>query len=257
MNKKNKILLSTITIILALLIIISVILVKNIIKEKKENNKNVINSYNEINTEQNINNNYYINESNEQNIIENNNTNQKNTIENTSNQNESINNDSYHTGIAEDPQKYEKEIQESIDNYLSDKITPRGISTLYGKYKGKNDKNDLFRNFKKFVDYIEVLSNDTYQLSDNEIRKYYRDNKNTITDYLGQTEDQFYNFIKNMNGKIYKSSDFSYCEIDDSSYSDNGTYLTFNINFIYKNTNLKVKVLFANEKGFEPEVVYQ
>ena len=28
-------------------------------------------------------------------------------------------------------------------------------------------------------------------------------------------------------------------------------------NFTYKNSSLQAKVLFANEKGFEPEVIYQ
>ena len=264
MNKKNKVILSIIIIILASLIIVSIILVKNILKEKRDSNVNG-NNNNEINVEQNtninsytnadqnINDNYYANKSNTQNVIDNNITNKSN-----SNQNKDISTETAtRTGLAEDAQTYGQETEATIEKYFSDKIAPRGISTLYGKYKGKNDKNDLFRSFKRFVDYIEVLSNDTNKLNDNEIRKYYANNKNTISDRLGQTEDEFYNFIKSINRRIYNATDFNYCEIDDSSYSDNGTYLTFSTNFTYKNSSLQVKVLFANEKGFEPEVIYQ
>lgn len=257
MNKKVKVILSIIAIILISLIITSVILIKNIIKEKENSNENVTNNYNDINKEQNINNNYYTNESNVENETENNNSTNTTTTNNNNIQNTNITTNTRPTGIAENEQDYEREMQKTLNNYFSDKITPRGISTLYGKYKGENDKNDLFRNFKKFVDYMEVLSNDTNGLNNNEIRKYYNNNKKTISDNLAQSEDEFYNFTKNMDGTIYKSSDFKYCEIDDSSYSDNDNYLTFNITFNYNNASLKVQVSFANNKGFEPEVVYQ
>ena len=77
-------------------------------------------------------------------------------------------------------------IKQDVNNYLSDKITPQGISRLYGKYKGSNELNDLYRCLYSFVNYlpnlIEVNSNNTHA--------YYEQNKSSINKNLGITSEE-------------------------------------------------------------------
>ena len=84
-------------------------------------------------------------------------------------------------------------IEENIDNYLSDKITPKGISKLYGNYKGENDLNDIYRSIYKFVNYLPILANKVDYNSVDSIKNYYDANRSEIKDIFGISKKNLLN----------------------------------------------------------------
>ena len=146
-------------------------------------------------------------------------------------------------------------IKQDVNNYLSDKITPQGISRLYGKYKGSNELNDLYRCLYSFVNYlpnlIEVNSNNTHA--------YYEQNKSSINKNLGITsEEEFVSLINYLKEIGYKKEKFSTCKIQSDTIEDIDNYFTFDLSFTFENfkNDFKVKVHFANNKNANPLVFY-
>lgn len=146
-------------------------------------------------------------------------------------------------------------IKEDVSNYLSDKITPQGISRLYGKYKGKNELSDLYRGIYLFVNYLPDLS----AVSSDEIHAYYEQNKSTISKNLGiSSEEDFVLLFNYVKGTGYKNQKFSTCKIQNDTIEALEDYFTFDLYFTFEKfeNEFKVKVHFANNKNAHPLVFY-
>ena len=76
-------------------------------------------------------------------------------------------------------------INQEIESYLSDKITPKGLSKLYGRYNGDNELNDLYRKLYLFVYNLPSLYNDVIKLDN--LNEYFEKNKANIKNNFGIT----------------------------------------------------------------------
>lgn len=142
-------------------------------------------------------------------------------------------------------------MDDEINSYLSDKIVPVGMSTLYGRYKGKNDINDIYRSLYKFVNYLPILSKKVQSKEENEIKSYYEDNKDKIEENIGINNfDDFKKIILYLNSIEYNGEKYKDCEIDDLTFKNNNYYFSFNITFNFERfeNKMKLKLNFANSK---------
>lgn len=138
-------------------------------------------------------------------------------------------------------------IQESVDNYVSDKVVPTGISKLYGQYQGNNDLSDLYRGIKKVSDYIPLISEKLNGKSDTDIKKYYDTNKQEITQNTGIIDSKdFVNFVKYiLEFNSLKTLSSSAIITDTISTDDN--FLMFNLKLVYEdNQEVILKTYFKN-----------
>lgn len=138
-------------------------------------------------------------------------------------------------------------IQESVDNYVSDKVVPTGISKLYGQYQGNNDLSDLYRGIKKVSDYIPLISEKLNGKSDTDIKKYYDTNKKEIIQNTGIIDSEdFVNFAKYiLEFNSLKTLNSSAIITDTISTDDN--FLMFDLKLVYEdNQEVIVKTYFKN-----------
>ncbi len=150
-------------------------------------------------------------------------------------------------------------MDEQIDSYLSDKITPSGMSKLYGNYKGENDLNDIYRSLYNFVNYLPKLSKKIEFNSADSINSYYEKNKEDIKSSLGISNyEEFAEFIEYLNEIGYQKKKFINCEIDSSTFKNESNYFSFDIKFNFEdfNNEFKLKLNFANYKSKTPRVYY-
>lgn len=147
---------------------------------------------------------------------------------------------------------------EKIEEYFSDKVLPQGVSTLYGIYNGKNDKNDLYRSIAKMLNYLPEISNNLREASTEVISEYYSTNESQIEKYLGiDTIEDFNKLVESLKSHIISNDKYKYCSIDSSTYENNDEYLTFNLNIVYENTDtVTLKVYFANSTTTKPKVIF-
>lgn len=150
-------------------------------------------------------------------------------------------------------------IEENIDNYLSDKITPKGISKLYGNYKGENDLNDIYRSIYKFVNYLPILANKVDYNSVDSIKNYYDANRSEIKDIFGISNlEEFTKLIENLNEIEYKGQKFIDSQIDSTTFKNEKSYFSFDIKFNFEKIEkeFKIKLNFSNHKYIQPLVYY-
>ena len=146
------------------------------------------------------------------------------------------------------------------EQYFSDKICPQGMATIYTKYDGSNDINDLYRSLYKLVKFIENSYDEISILDDIGIQEYYKNNWWNIKKSIGITDAQelskFVNYIKSIG---FSNEKYKKCKIIPTSYQEENNYLTFNISFSYeeKEDFVNLKVYFAKEKGIDPEIKYE
>lgn len=150
-------------------------------------------------------------------------------------------------------------MNEEVKEYLSDKITPKGISKLYGNYEGENDLNDIYRSIYSFVNYLPNLSKKIKYDEEESIVSYYEKNKRDIKDNLCITkQDEFVKFIGYLNKVGYHGDKFISSEIDASTFEIKKRYFSFSLKLNFENINndFYVKLNFANSKSTEPEIYY-
>lgn len=138
-------------------------------------------------------------------------------------------------------------IQESVDNYVSDKVVPTGISKLYGQYQGNNDLSELYRGIKKVSDYIPLISEKLAGKSDTDIKKYYDTNKEEIIQNTGIIDSEYFvNFAKYiLEFNSLKTLNSSAIITDTISTDDN--FLMFDLKLVYEdNQEVIVKTYFKN-----------
>ena len=148
--------------------------------------------------------------------------------------------------------------KEVVEEYYSDQILPQGVSTLYRKYNGQNDKNDLYRSLSKMINYLPELSNDLQSITDDQWEKYFLDNSDKIKSCFGISDlAKFTELAKYLKLFNIAENQYQYCAIETSSYGVQNGYLTFNINITFENVeNIKLKVHFANRTSVNPKVMY-
>lgn len=140
-------------------------------------------------------------------------------------------------------------IDEQIDNYLSDKIVPVGLSKLYGAYKGSNDLNDMYRGIYSFVNYISKVSKKVDFSNEKDISNFYQKNKDDIKKNLGLLEEkEFIKVIKYLDKTGYNGQNFIDCKLDSSTFAVGGGYFSYKLTFNFENLEGKVdfKLYFAN-----------
>ena len=150
-------------------------------------------------------------------------------------------------------------IEEEVESYLSDKITPRGMSRLYGNYDGENDLNEIYRSLYKLVNYLPLLSEKIKYDNADSINSYYIKNEKDIKTNLGiENEENFIAFIEYLKNIEYNGQEFIDCQIDNSTLKSENRYFSFNIILNLKdfNNEFKLKVNFANNSSVQPIVYY-
>lgn len=134
-------------------------------------------------------------------------------------------------------------IEEQVDSYLSDKITPLGMATLYSKYDGDNDLNDIYRGLYGLVDYLPTIAKKVDYNDNEDIEKFFEKNKDDIKNNLKINGiEKFKKFIAYLNKVGYTGQEFVSCEIDDTTYSTTMKYLSFDIKFKFEGLEDKFKL---------------
>lgn len=150
-------------------------------------------------------------------------------------------------------------IEAEVRNYLSDKITPKGIAKLYGKYDGENDLNDMYRSIYSLVNYLPTLSKKVKYDNKDAIIFYYESNKDDIRKYLGiSNQEKFLDLIEYLNKVGYHGEKFVTCEIDTLTIKKGRKYFSFELKFNFENfaNDFKLKLNFANYTSTKPMVYY-
>ena len=148
-------------------------------------------------------------------------------------------------------------INQEIESYLSDKITPKGLSKLYGRYNGDNELNDLYRKLYLFVYNLLSLYNDVIKLDN--LNEYFEKNKANIKNNFGITNiENFEKIVTYIKNTGYSGQDFIDCQIIDDTFNEINNYFVFNLKFNFKdfNNEFVLRVNFANSKTETPMVFY-
>lgn len=150
-------------------------------------------------------------------------------------------------------------INQSVDNYLSDKITPRGIAKLYGAYSGDNDINDMYRGIYRFVNYLPELSENVKYDDLEKINEFYNENLNKIKENLGiVNQEDFVKFIEFLNKSNYHGEKFIDCQLDSKTFKNKNSYFTFEITFNFEKLDSDFRLLlhFSNNNHTQPEIYF-
>lgn len=156
----------------------------------------------------------------------------------------------------------EQLLEQSIENYTSDKVIPRQFQTLYSNYDGENSKNDLYRSLDNLVyDYLPNLFNQINGINDAQILKLFENNKSAIEENLGiRNVEDFTKLVKYLQTINFNNNQFEVSEIDTESYrsAGQGSYLSFIIKLKYENLDqdISLRVFFANMPSADPEIIY-
>lgn len=158
--------------------------------------------------------------------------------------------------------KYSQEdleiIDNEIENYLSDKITPKGMAKLYGKYEGNNDLNDMYRGLYKFVNYLPTLSKKINFDDDKEIMSFFEKNTVEIEEKLGITElEEFEKIVGFLTTIGYDGQEFVECRLDSTTMKKGNLYFSSEITFEFKDLEaFKLKLNFANHAASKPMIYF-
>ena len=149
-----------------------------------------------------------------------------------------------------------KDFQEFRVEYEAQTILPRKIYELYN-YDGEYDRDFLYKNMKKFVDYLGYLKENVTQSNSSD---FYNKNKDEILSITGiDSAEEFQALVKMIEEKNVKVDEFKYAEIEaGSSYEEMG-YYNFVLYLYYGENNelSEFKVAFANTKNQSRAVIYE
>lgn len=149
-----------------------------------------------------------------------------------------------------------KDFQEFRVEYEAQTILPRKIYELYN-YDGEYDRDFLYKNMKRFVDYLGYLKGNVTQSNSSD---FYNKNKDEILSITGiDSAEEFQALVKMIEEKNVKVDEFKYAEIEaGSSYEEMG-YYNFVLYLYYGENNelSEFKVAFANTKNQSRAVIYE
>lgn len=149
--------------------------------------------------------------------------------------------------------------EEFIYQYTQETILPRNMIELYS-YKGENDKDVLYKNLRKFTEYISYLKNESAQWNEQEQKNYFESHTKEIVDILGiQEQEEFIEILTYIKAKDVNVENFNYAEIETDSSAVNSKYFYFNIHIFYGKTleDVGFKVYFALQKSSHILVKYE
>lgn len=169
-----------------------------------------------------------------------------------------------HERVAEGKVGYTDEdiklIHEGIQEFYEDKITPIGLSTLYGKYKGNNDFRELYKSFYVFVNYLPaIVEQKMYDMDEAGIASYYESNKDAITYNLGiKSSQEFVGFVRYLKDKGYNGQEFKTCEVMSTEKRTEEGYYIFDVGFNFNGIENPIvfTISFSNAKSTIPMVIY-
>lgn len=149
-----------------------------------------------------------------------------------------------------------KDFQEFRVEYEAQTILPRKIYELYN-YDGEYDRDFLYKNMKRFVDYLGYLKENVTQSNSPD---FYNKNKDEILSITGiDSVEEFQALVKKIEEKNVKVDEFKYAEIEaGSSYEEMG-YYNFVLYLYYGENNelSEFNVAFANTKNQSRAVIYE
>ena len=140
--------------------------------------------------------------------------------------------------------------------YEAQTILPRGIYELYD-YKGYYDRDDLYKNMKQFVDYMQYIKEN---VTTNTIQSFYQEKAEEILKTTGiETYEDFVAFYQQIASVNVAQSAFQYAEVVSGSSYSKGGYFYFDLNLYYENNSepLSFQVAFAQERRKEVQVRYE
>jgi len=129
---------------------------------------------------------------------------------------------------------------------------------LKDNYKGEVDLYYLVDSFNILIkSYFEQIQNQTKDLSSEELKEYFDNNKTKIGIKLGLTEfEDFEEFIEYIKDKKISINEYQYSELDKETLSDNERYVNFTLNMYYDNDiKLTFNVRLSNIDNTEEPII--
>lgn len=149
-----------------------------------------------------------------------------------------------------------REFQEFREKYESETILARNATVIF-KYDGEYDRDYLYKDMKKFSDYMYYLKE---QVTTENYEKFYQRNSDDIKNFLGlESQDEFEKFIEELQDVDVSEDTFRYAAYVVNSTAEENGYFTFKIDFYYGENENKVtfKVYFSNYKDNNIDVKYE
>lgn len=162
-------------------------------------------------------------------------------------------------------EEYENSIadfKEFASDYEKQTILPRNISVLY-KYEGIYERDDFYKNFKLYTDYLSYLSE---SVDSSNIESFYNQYSEEIEKVTGNVGlDEFADLINKLQGKNVNVSQLRYAEVEKQSTTTEDGYFRFVINVYYGEEDeeegnlekLSINVFWAEDDSKEKEFIYE
>lgn len=123
--------------------------------------------------------------------------------------------------------------EQHVKEYLEEELPPRNIMVLYN-YKGQLDRNELYKSFKLFTNYISDINSNLKDSTDEQYEQFFSINKLEIRQYLGiQENSKFISFMNYLKDKDVNVSKLLYAEIKIDSEYTRANYFWFTLNLYY------------------------
>ncbi len=160
---------------------------------------------------------------------------------------------------SEKAKNEDQSYEEFIEQYAQETISPRNMIELFS-YKGENDKDILYKNLRKFTEYISYLKKEIVEKDEEWQKSYFEKHYKEIMNTLGiQKQDDFIEFLAYIKLKNINVENFNYAEIETNSSNLNSKYFYFNIHFFYGENleDVGFKVYFALQQSNPILVKYE
>lgn len=148
-------------------------------------------------------------------------------------------------------------VEQQIDEYHG-RIYPENFGKILYSYEGDIDLNYFYEMTYKVVNYIPDLNSVVANYSEEQLKSYYNQNKDTIQANTGITIFAEFNKLCSAINKLEEDSAYEGSTIDTQSYEDDEDYVQFVLDVEYSNSNkiqLIVRILNKyNEKT--PSIVF-
>ena len=141
---------------------------------------------------------------------------------------------------------FDKEVK---NEYISEgKILPDGFTFLTRFYEGNVSDEYVYKKIYSMVyEIIPEMYDETHDLDQNELSKYFNTNKNNIIDKIGITEESdFIEFVRKLKEDCNLNNYESIFNFE--NYIVEGDYGKIKLDIVYKNTILSYDMYIASDK---------
>lgn len=162
-------------------------------------------------------------------------------------------------------EEYENSIadfKKFASDYEKQTILPRNISVLY-KYEGIYERDDFYKNFKLYTDYISYLKEN---VTPDNVDSFYSQNSSEIISVTGNDDlESFRSLINAIQNKDVTVGKLRFARIQPQSSTTENGYFKFKIDVFYGEENeqdetkmdkLTVEVLWAESSSKDKEFIY-